>query len=395
MPLYGNELDRDDDPVRGGSRAGREARQGRATSSGAPPSRRSPATAREARSSGSSCAGRGIARHGYPVFAGDRRTGVVTSGTQSPTLGTADRDGLRRTGRRRAGYDGRRRDPRAARPGARSSPCRSTGDRAEAQAAVSRPTQGGSARMIPRICATPRTTSGSASRATRRRSGSPTTPPSSSATSSSSSCPTPGARSSSSPPFGVVESVKAVSDLFAPVERRGDRDATRSSADSPELVNSDPYGEGWMVRIRIADADQLDEPARRGRLRRADRGGLTAPHAIRSAHRRRPGSGCSAALGLASVDELFADIPAALRAGARLDLPDPSPSSSWPPGCSRLAARNRTDLASFLGAGVYRHWTPAGGRPAAAARRVVHGLHAVPAGGQPGHAPDASTSTSR
>jgi len=57
--------------------------------------------------------------------------------------------------------------------------------------------------------------------------------------------------------FGVVESVKAVSDLFAPVG--GEVLATNDAlTGSPELVNSDPYGEGWMVRVRVADAAQLD-----------------------------------------------------------------------------------------------------------------------------------------
>ncbi len=58
--------------------------------------------------------------------------------------------------------------------------------------------------------------------------------------------------------FGVVESVKAVSDLFAPVagEVVGVNDAL---ADKPELVNDEPFGEGWMVRVRLADASQVDE----------------------------------------------------------------------------------------------------------------------------------------
>jgi glycine cleavage system H protein len=57
--------------------------------------------------------------------------------------------------------------------------------------------------------------------------------------------------------FGVVESVKAVSDLFAPVA--GEVVATNDAlAGSPELVNSDPFGEGWMLRVRLADAAQLD-----------------------------------------------------------------------------------------------------------------------------------------
>ncbi len=57
--------------------------------------------------------------------------------------------------------------------------------------------------------------------------------------------------------FGVVESVKAVSDLFAPIT--GEVVATNTALDgAPELVNTDPYGEGWMVRVRIGDAAQLD-----------------------------------------------------------------------------------------------------------------------------------------
>jgi glycine cleavage system H protein len=57
--------------------------------------------------------------------------------------------------------------------------------------------------------------------------------------------------------FGVVESVKAVSDLFAPVacEVAAINDAL---AGAPELVNSDPYGEGWMLRVRMSDASQVE-----------------------------------------------------------------------------------------------------------------------------------------
>src|SRR6187455_1881429 len=63
------------------------------------------------------------------------------------------------------------------------------------------------------------------------------------------------------------------------------------------------------------------------------------------------------ALGIASVDELFADIPQDLRASG-LDLPEPEPELELSARLLALAARHRTDLASFLGAGVYRHWTP-------------------------------------
>jgi glycine cleavage system H protein len=58
--------------------------------------------------------------------------------------------------------------------------------------------------------------------------------------------------------FGVVESVKAVSDLYAPVS--GEVVAVNDKLGStPELVNSDPFGDGWMIRVRIADADQVGE----------------------------------------------------------------------------------------------------------------------------------------
>jgi len=57
--------------------------------------------------------------------------------------------------------------------------------------------------------------------------------------------------------FGTVEAVKTVSDLFMPVT--GEVLEINPALDSqPELVNSDPYGQGWMVKIAIADASQLD-----------------------------------------------------------------------------------------------------------------------------------------
>ena len=58
--------------------------------------------------------------------------------------------------------------------------------------------------------------------------------------------------------FGVVESVKAVSDLFAPLTGEVTT-ANDTLTGSPELVNSDPYGEGWMVRIRLATPAEMDQ----------------------------------------------------------------------------------------------------------------------------------------
>jgi glycine cleavage system H protein len=56
----------------------------------------------------------------------------------------------------------------------------------------------------------------------------------------------------------VVESVKAASDIYAPVA--GTIVAVNENlADAPELINEDPYGEGWMFRMQISDVSQLDE----------------------------------------------------------------------------------------------------------------------------------------
>ena len=57
--------------------------------------------------------------------------------------------------------------------------------------------------------------------------------------------------------IGVIESVKAVSDLFAPVGGEV-VESNAELAGAPELLNSDPFGKGWMLRIKVADAGQLD-----------------------------------------------------------------------------------------------------------------------------------------
>lgn len=56
--------------------------------------------------------------------------------------------------------------------------------------------------------------------------------------------------------FGVVESVKAVSDLFAPIGGQV-AEVNAALADQPELVNSDPFGAGWMIKISVADPGQV------------------------------------------------------------------------------------------------------------------------------------------
>lgn len=58
--------------------------------------------------------------------------------------------------------------------------------------------------------------------------------------------------------FGTVEAVKTVSDLFMPVGGEV-IELNEALADDPELVNKDPYGEGWMVKVKATDLAELDE----------------------------------------------------------------------------------------------------------------------------------------
>jgi len=58
--------------------------------------------------------------------------------------------------------------------------------------------------------------------------------------------------------FGTIEAVKTVSDLYMPVD--GEVVETNPALeDTPELVNSEPFGEGWMIRIKISDPAQLED----------------------------------------------------------------------------------------------------------------------------------------
>ena len=56
--------------------------------------------------------------------------------------------------------------------------------------------------------------------------------------------------------FGTIEAVKTVSDMFMPVGGEV-LEINPALEDNPELVNKDPYGKGWMVKIKIADADEI------------------------------------------------------------------------------------------------------------------------------------------
>jgi glycine cleavage system H protein len=75
--------------------------------------------------------------------------------------------------------------------------------------------------------------------------------------------PSPGRKLAVRESFGVVESVKAASDLYAPVAGRVTAVNDQLAA-KPELINSDPYGDGWILKVEVAGelpSDLLDEAA--------------------------------------------------------------------------------------------------------------------------------------
>jgi len=59
-------------------------------------------------------------------------------------------------------------------------------------------------------------------------------------------------------PFGVIESTKAVSDLYSPVSGTV-AEVNDTLLDSPELINEDPYDEGWILRIELSDSSELEK----------------------------------------------------------------------------------------------------------------------------------------
>ena len=69
--------------------------------------------------------------------------------------------------------------------------------------------------------------------------------------------PEPGAQVTKDAAYAEVESVKAVSDVFAPLSGEI-LDVNETLADSPEKINEDPYGEGWLVKVRMSEPSEVD-----------------------------------------------------------------------------------------------------------------------------------------
>ncbi|MFQ5850288.1 MAG: glycine cleavage system protein GcvH [Candidatus Binatia bacterium] len=68
--------------------------------------------------------------------------------------------------------------------------------------------------------------------------------------------PEVGEKISKDDPFGSVESVKAVSDIYAPISGTV-IEVNDALPDSPEIINEDPYGDGWMIKVQMTDMDEL------------------------------------------------------------------------------------------------------------------------------------------
>jgi glycine cleavage system H protein len=87
--------------------------------------------------------------------------------------------------------------------------------------------------------------------------------------------PPPGTHVSANEPYAEIESVKAVSDVFAPLSGEV-IEVNEAVSETPELINEDPYGAGWLVKVRLSDPSEterlLDAAAYR-ELVESDRGG--------------------------------------------------------------------------------------------------------------------------
>ena len=69
--------------------------------------------------------------------------------------------------------------------------------------------------------------------------------------------PSPGKQLTQIAVFGEIESVKAVSELYSPVSGEV-VESNQALADKPELINESPYGEGWLMKVRLADQGEVD-----------------------------------------------------------------------------------------------------------------------------------------
>ena len=169
--------------------------------------------------------------------------------------------------------------------------------------------------------------------------------------------PEVGATVSKDQSYGEVESVKAVSDVIAPLSGEV-LEVNAQVVDAPEIVNEDPYGNGWLIRIRLSDTAELDGLLDVAAYKQVLEARLTAQAhpflSLTDADREE----MLATIGVSSVDELFRDIPQGVRLQRELDLEPALSEPELVAEMSALAARNADTSRelSFLGAGVYDHY---------------------------------------
>ena len=258
MPLYGNELDTSTNPFEAGlGRVVKLTKPGDFVGRAAFERAASAAPTRTL--VGLVVEGRGIARHGYPVYAGERRTGVVTSGTHSPTIGSPIAMAYVAPADAEPGtiVEVEIRDQRVP---ARVVPLPFY-KRQEVPAdpsAWGTRDYGGASSMVPTDLRYTKDHEWVRVEGDEATIGITEYAADQLGDIVFVELPAAGSSLDQFATFGVVESVKAVSDLFAPVG--GDvTGANDELTGNPELVNSDPYGAGWMLRVRVADPAQLDE----------------------------------------------------------------------------------------------------------------------------------------
>ena len=197
--------------------------------------------------------------------------------------------------------------------------------------------------------------------------------------------PEVGAEVTKDTPYAEVESVKAVSDVYAPLS--GEIiEVNEALGDSPETINEDPYGEGWLVKVKLSDPVGGRRPAGRRRLPQAARGELSPPTVAvsrytsatdadrardaRGDRRRRRSTSCSSRSRPLRLDRAArrcrpglgeAEVYERLRRARASETPTPS-----------------RELC-FIGAGMYDHYVPAIVDAITPALGVPDPLHALPA----------------
>ena len=151
--------------------------------------------------------------------------------------------------------------------------------------------------------------------------------------------------------------MKAVSDVIAPLSGEV-LEVNAKVVEEPETVNDDPYGEGWLIRIRLSEPSEADALLDVDAYKQV----VAEPELSYLSLTKRDRDEMLAAIGVSSVGELFRDIPPGVRFGPRARPRAASlRAGADPRHLEELAARNvdSSKELSFLGAGIYDHYVPA------------------------------------